>query len=71
VTSDIILHEILPRWGQPVEGEEVEELFAEIRGDTPLSFKEFGTWMQRYFLAVDKQRREAEKAESAQTVGKP
>jgi hypothetical protein len=59
VSSEAILHEVLPAWRQPVEGEEVEELFAEIRGDTPLSFKEFGVWMCRYFQAVDKQRKEA------------
>jgi len=55
VTSDAILHEVLPGWQQPVEGEAVEDLFAEIRGDDPLNFKEFATWMWRYFQAVDKQ----------------
>jgi len=61
VTSDVILHEVLPAWNQPVEGEQVEDLFAEIRGDEPLSFKEFGTWMCRYFQAVHKQQNDEEK----------
>lgn len=60
VGSDVILQEVLPAWKQTVEGELVEELFAEIRGET-LSFKEFGVWMWRYFLAVDKQRKDEER----------
>jgi len=59
VGSDVILQEVLPAWQQTVEGELVEELFAEIRGET-LSFKEFGVWMWRYFQAVDKQCKAAE-----------
>lgn len=65
VTSDAILHVVLPAWGQPVDGELVEDLFAEIRGDDPLNFKEFAAWMCRYFHAVDGQRKQAEKAEAA------
>jgi len=60
VTSDVILLEVLPAWGLPVEGELVEDLFAEIRGDTPLGFKEFGVWMRRYFQAVDTERKQTE-----------
>jgi hypothetical protein len=52
VTSEGILKKVLPAWQQPVEGEAVEDLFAEIRGDTPLSFKHFAIWMRRYFEAV-------------------
>jgi hypothetical protein len=63
LTSDIMLHEMLPAWGKTIEGELVEDLFAEIRGDTPLGFKEFAVWMQRYFVAVAKQQKEAEAAE--------
>merc|ERR1711879_354061 len=61
LTSDSILREVLPAWQLPIEGELVEELFAEIRGDTLLTFKEFATWMCRYFQAINKQREEAEK----------
>jgi len=61
VSSDVILDEILPAWKQPVEGEQVEELFAEIRGEH-LDFKEFGSWMCRYFHAVDQLRKEGESA---------
>jgi len=65
VTSDVILHEVLPAWQQPVEGELVEDLFAEIRGDTPLSFKEFGVWMCRYFQAVELEKQQKKSAENA------
>lgn len=63
VTSDIILHEVLPQWGQTVEGELVEDLFAEIRGDEPLDFEEFATWMCRYFQAVKEQEKQMMEAE--------
>lgn len=59
VTSDVILSEILPMWKKPVEGELVEDLFAEIRGET-LKFKEFVSWMQQYFRAVEKQQKDTE-----------
>jgi len=55
VTCDAIFHDVLPALNQTLEGDLVEELFAEIRGDTPLSFKEFVIWMQRYFQAVHQQ----------------
>jgi hypothetical protein len=64
VTSERILQEVLPSWHLPVEGDLVEDLFCEIRGDTPLSFKDFAKWMCRYFQAVAKQREEAEKADA-------
>jgi hypothetical protein len=60
LTSDTILHEVLPAWNLTTEGELVEDLFAEIRGEKPLNFNKFGLWMSRYFKAVDKQRSEAE-----------
>jgi hypothetical protein len=60
VTSDTILHEVLPAWNLSSEGELVEDLFAEIRGDKPLNFVEFGLWMSRYFKALNKQHHEAE-----------
>lgn len=60
VGSDVILEEVLPAWKQTVEGELIEDLFAEIRGET-LTFKEFGVWMWRYFHAVEKQRKDAER----------
>merc|ERR1712178_608776 len=63
VTSDTILHEILPAWQKPIEGEPIEDLFAEIRGDTPLVFKDFAIWMRRYFQAVHKMQKEAEAEE--------
>jgi hypothetical protein len=65
ITSDAILHVVLPEWGQPVDGQLVEDLFAEIRGDTPLSLKEFAIWMRRYFLAVTEQNKQAEREEVA------
>jgi len=42
VTADVILNEVLPAMKQPVEGDLVEELFAETTSswrDTPLNFK--------------------------------
>lgn len=59
VSSDVILGEILPAWDKLVEGELVEDLFADIRGET-LNFEEFVFWMKQYFQAVDKQQRDAE-----------
>jgi hypothetical protein len=58
--GETIMNEVLPAWKLPIEGELVEDLFAEIRGDELLNFRQFGTWMCRYFKALDKQRREAE-----------
>jgi len=60
ISSHDIFHEVLPSWGQSVVGELLEDLFAEIRGDVLLSFKDFAVWMRRFFQAVDQQCRENE-----------
>lgn len=55
VTSHAILHDVLPAWNMPVEGELLEDLFAEIRGDSAIGFKDFAKWMCRYIQASHQQ----------------
>lgn len=63
IKSDVILEEVLPAAGLPVEGEAVYELFAEIRGDVPLRIGDFALWFGR--LLKDVAREEAAAAAAA------
>jgi hypothetical protein len=63
LSSDVILNEVLPAWNLPAEGERIENIFAEIRGET-LNFKEFGRWMCSYFKALEEQRQLAAEEEN-------
>jgi hypothetical protein len=63
LSSEVILYEVLPAWNLPAEGERIENIFAEIRGET-LNFKEFGRWMCSYFKALEEQRQMAAEEEN-------